>query len=197
MVVILELNRITRGWANYFRPAPDAKRAFRDIDGYLWWRMWRWLRAKHRQRNAQWVKRAYYHVDPWWPSARDGFWITRHVSASGDTHTGETRSPPSGPPDPRSRSPHLPSGKAWCRETGTPGLEERPRETDPPQGEHRALGRLLPAHRFGRVPADGGSVRRQHGQTATIIPTSPRSGSPRSATSRSWPTREWCPRPAG
>jgi RNA-directed DNA polymerase len=68
MVVILELNRITRGWANYFRTGA-SKRAFRDVDRYLWWRTWRWLRAKHRQRSAQWVKRAYYHADPWWPSA--------------------------------------------------------------------------------------------------------------------------------
>src|SRR5215471_13636217 len=50
---------------------------------------------------------------------------------------------------------HPSPGKACCREPGTPGLEERPRETDPPQDRHRALGRLLPAGRRGWVPADG------------------------------------------
>lgn len=68
MVVIIELNRITRGWANYFR-AGASKRAFRAIDHYLWWRTWRWIRAKHRQRNAHWVRRAYYRADTWWPAA--------------------------------------------------------------------------------------------------------------------------------
>ncbi|ANZ28471.1 group II intron reverse transcriptase/maturase (plasmid) [Rhodococcus sp. WB1] len=68
MVVILELNRITRGWANYFRTGA-SKRAFSDIDSYLWWRTWRWLRAKHRQQNARWIKRTYYHAHPWWPTA--------------------------------------------------------------------------------------------------------------------------------
>jgi RNA-directed DNA polymerase len=68
MVVILEINRATRGWANYFRTGA-SKQAFRDIDRYLWWRTWRWLRAKHRQRNARWIRRTYYHLDRWWPAA--------------------------------------------------------------------------------------------------------------------------------
>lgn len=70
-LVIMELNRITRGWANYFRTGA-SKRAFREIDHFLWWRTWRWLRAKHPTRNVAWIKRVYYHDDPWWPSA-DGW----------------------------------------------------------------------------------------------------------------------------
>jgi RNA-directed DNA polymerase len=75
MLVILELNRVTRGWANYFRTGA-SKRAFRDIDHYLWWRAWRWLRAKHPTRNVQWIKRTYYTDDPWWPSSKG--WLLDH-----------------------------------------------------------------------------------------------------------------------
>ncbi|MGK2321241.1 group II intron reverse transcriptase/maturase [Gordonia rhizosphera] len=75
MLVILELNRVTRGWANYFRTGA-SKRAFRDIDRYLWWRAWRWLCAKHPQRGAHWIKRTYYVDDPWWPSAEG--WLLDH-----------------------------------------------------------------------------------------------------------------------
>jgi RNA-directed DNA polymerase len=68
MVVILELNRITRGWANYFRTGA-SKNAFTTVGHHLWWRIWRWLRAKHPTRNARWVRRVYYHHDLWWPTA--------------------------------------------------------------------------------------------------------------------------------
>lgn len=75
MLVIQSLNRVTRGWANYFRTGA-SKHAFRDIDHYLWWRTWRWLRAKHPTRNVQWIKRTYYQEDPWWPSWEG--WLLDH-----------------------------------------------------------------------------------------------------------------------
>jgi RNA-directed DNA polymerase len=46
-VVLINLNRITHGWANYFRHAV-AKHAFSKIDDLAWWRVVRMLRTRHR-----------------------------------------------------------------------------------------------------------------------------------------------------
>ena len=52
------LNRILRGWAAYFRHAA-AKRTFSYIGYYVWWRVARWLRKKHKGRTWKWIWRRY------------------------------------------------------------------------------------------------------------------------------------------
>ncbi len=44
-VLIHRLNRLTRGWAQYFRHGSSSA-AYHDIGHYLWWRVWGWLRDK-------------------------------------------------------------------------------------------------------------------------------------------------------
>jgi RNA-directed DNA polymerase len=46
-VVLINLNRITHGWANYFRHAV-AKHIFTRVDDLVWWRVVRMLRTRHR-----------------------------------------------------------------------------------------------------------------------------------------------------
>jgi RNA-directed DNA polymerase len=56
--LIHALNPALRGWTNYHRHTA-ASRCFRYIDHYLWWRVIRWLRKKHKRLTWKKVKRQY------------------------------------------------------------------------------------------------------------------------------------------
>ena len=46
---LIRINQILRGWTNYFKHA-IAKRTFTHLHQYLWWRIVRWQRTRHRWR---------------------------------------------------------------------------------------------------------------------------------------------------
>lgn len=52
--LIDRLNPILTGWRNYYRYATWACRDFNKLDQWIWWRVGRWLRKKHRK--AWWRK---------------------------------------------------------------------------------------------------------------------------------------------
>jgi len=58
--LIVRLNPIIRGWANYHRHCV-ASRAFSRVDFEIWRKLWRWCRRRHPQKNARWVKARYFH----------------------------------------------------------------------------------------------------------------------------------------
>tara|TARA_R110002110_G_scaffold63240_2_gene176043 strand:- start:381 stop:1922 length:1542 start_codon:yes stop_codon:yes gene_type:complete len=47
--LIDRLNPILTGWRNYYRYATWACRDFNKLDNWIWWRVGRWLRKKHRK----------------------------------------------------------------------------------------------------------------------------------------------------
>lgn len=57
--LIVQLNRLIRGWANYHRHAV-SKATFNKVDWYIHRMVYRWARKKHRGRSAAWVKRKYF-----------------------------------------------------------------------------------------------------------------------------------------
>ncbi|MGZ6854816.1 MAG: group II intron maturase-specific domain-containing protein, partial [Mycobacteriaceae bacterium] len=57
--LIQALNPILRGWANYHRHNA-SKRCFAYLSYYLWWRMIRWLRAKHPRLTWKQIRRRYW-----------------------------------------------------------------------------------------------------------------------------------------
>jgi RNA-directed DNA polymerase len=58
-VVIKELNPITRGWANYYRPFVSSE-VFSDLDHFMWHRAWRYAKRRHPQKNHQWIAKKYF-----------------------------------------------------------------------------------------------------------------------------------------
>lgn len=57
--LIQQLNPILRGWANYHRTVV-AKKIFNRIGYYLWTKAWKWVRAKHSQRNKHQLVKMYF-----------------------------------------------------------------------------------------------------------------------------------------
>jgi RNA-directed DNA polymerase len=56
--LLRKLNPILRGWTRFFRFAA-AKRTFSYLRYYVWWRVARWLRKKHKGRTWKWLWRRY------------------------------------------------------------------------------------------------------------------------------------------
>ena len=54
------LNPMLRGWAQYHSPVV-AKQAYTRMEYLVFQRLWRWSKRRHPQKNAEWVKRKYFH----------------------------------------------------------------------------------------------------------------------------------------
>lgn len=66
--LIRKLNPMLRGWAQYHRPAV-AKQAFSRMDWLLFWRLMRWARRRHPNKDAKWIRKKY------WRSIGDRNWV--------------------------------------------------------------------------------------------------------------------------
>lgn len=58
VAVLLHLNAVIRGWANYHRHGVASK-TFGAIDTYVWWRFARWLRTRHKRMTWQALRRRF------------------------------------------------------------------------------------------------------------------------------------------
>ena len=75
--ILAELNRLIRGWGNYFRWGWIFK-MYAKLDYYIWGRVRKWLRLKHPKRTWTWVRRKYLHPQRHLNGAR--IWTDGHVS---------------------------------------------------------------------------------------------------------------------
>ena len=65
--LLISVNRVLRGWCNYFRHGVSA-RTFSYLDHYTWWRIFGWLRKRHAGLNKGTLVRR--HLPGW--EMRDG-----------------------------------------------------------------------------------------------------------------------------
>ncbi len=59
--LILRLNPIIRGWANYHRHIA-AKHTYNRVDHAIWEALWRWARKRHHNKSPCWVAEKYWHL---------------------------------------------------------------------------------------------------------------------------------------
>jgi RNA-directed DNA polymerase len=69
--VLIRLNQIMRGWANYFRHAA-CKRTLGRLAHFVWWRLIQWLRARHHWRWKDVRRRLTAPSGRWKPITADG-----------------------------------------------------------------------------------------------------------------------------
>jgi RNA-directed DNA polymerase len=62
------LNPMLRGWAQYHSPVV-AKEMFSRMDSLLLWRLMRWAKRRHPNKNADWIRKKY------WRSVGDRNWV--------------------------------------------------------------------------------------------------------------------------
>ncbi|MBK4739348.1 group II intron reverse transcriptase/maturase [Noviherbaspirillum pedocola] len=58
--VIMLLNPIIRGWAQYHRHVVSAA-TFAKVDHHIWHLLWLWAKRRHPRKSAGWVKEKYFH----------------------------------------------------------------------------------------------------------------------------------------
>jgi len=58
--LILQLNPMIRGWANYHRHVVSSA-TFNSVDCAIYQCLWQWAQRRHRNKSAQWIKRKYFH----------------------------------------------------------------------------------------------------------------------------------------
>lgn len=75
--IIMKLNPIIRGWANYYRHSA-SKQTFNKVDHEVWKKLWRWARRRHRNKPAKWVKQRYFRDDGYWTFYANGMQLVRH-----------------------------------------------------------------------------------------------------------------------
>lgn len=57
--LIVQLNAIIRGWANYHRHIV-SKRTFNKVDWHIHRMVWKWARKRHRRKSTTWLKQRYF-----------------------------------------------------------------------------------------------------------------------------------------
>jgi RNA-directed DNA polymerase len=57
--LLLKLNPLIRGWANYYRHGA-SQRTFDRLDYHVFWQLVRWAKRRHPNKSARWKQRKYF-----------------------------------------------------------------------------------------------------------------------------------------
>ena len=60
--LIVKLNPVIRGWANYHRFGASSK-TFNSVDNAIFKKVWWWARRRHPRKSATWVKQKYFRTE--------------------------------------------------------------------------------------------------------------------------------------
>src|SRR5262249_38504983 len=58
--LILQLNSVIRGWANYHRHVA-SKQSFRKVDNAIFLALWQWAKRRHPNKPKRWIKDKYFY----------------------------------------------------------------------------------------------------------------------------------------
>jgi RNA-directed DNA polymerase len=100
--LIHALNRTLRGWTGYFRHAASG-RCFQYLGHFLWWRVVRWLRKKHKRLTWKQIRRRWWTTKWTAPGGARLYWpqhvrIVRHPYRGNRIPTPWTIAREDGPP---------------------------------------------------------------------------------------------------
>ncbi len=65
--LLIGLNQMLRGWCEYFRPGVSSA-TFQYVSSYVWKRVMKWLKRKHRRTSWKELRRRYCDGQ-WWPAS--------------------------------------------------------------------------------------------------------------------------------
>lgn len=57
---IYQLNRKIYNWQIYYAYASNLKKTWSEMNHYLFWRIWRWSKKKHKNKGSKWVYKRYW-----------------------------------------------------------------------------------------------------------------------------------------
>jgi RNA-directed DNA polymerase len=67
--LLIGLNQMLRGWCEYFRPGVSSA-TFQYVSSYVWKRVMKWLKRKHRRTSWKELRRRYCD-GRWWPASNE------------------------------------------------------------------------------------------------------------------------------
>lgn len=62
--VINRLNEKIIKWQSYYAYTPNLSRTWSELNYYLFWRIWRWCKKRHKNKGSKWLYQKYWHCYP-------------------------------------------------------------------------------------------------------------------------------------
>lgn len=59
--VINRLNEKIIKWQSYYAYTPNLSRTWAEMNYYLFWRIWRWCKKRHKNKGSKWIYKKYWH----------------------------------------------------------------------------------------------------------------------------------------
>lgn len=78
--LLLKLNPLIRGWANYYRHGA-SKRTFDRLDYHVYWQLLRWMKRRHPNKSTAWKRRKYFSA-----AAKPGLFSVRLTQGTNAGH---------------------------------------------------------------------------------------------------------------
>ena len=58
--IIIKLNEKIFNWQSYYAYASDLPKTWSEMNYYLFWRIWRWCKKRHKNKGSKWLYRRYW-----------------------------------------------------------------------------------------------------------------------------------------
>ena len=60
--VIIELNKKIINWQQYYAYTPELYKVWSEMNYYLFWRVWRWCKKRHKNKGSKWIYNRYWKI---------------------------------------------------------------------------------------------------------------------------------------